>query len=209
MRDAHHPFSFHITHHRLLLFSPGLCINLKRTKIKGPNKQSKQEFEGEPNFYAMPPIRPAVPTAMPTPPAGGAVATNGTENTAIAPQASPTTNMHIPSPAGIPTQHFQYSPYGYPPPSYMFPVPPNAQPYTAAQSPGPGDGQQQQQQVSLRPCIHIPFTATHLFGGQCPLLRRRLRLVHRHRQRPQTIHRHPRQKHKRVKRGKNNVLVTV
>ncbi len=42
-------------HELFLKGRPGLCINMKRTKVKGSTK-SKSEPDNEPNFYQMPPI---------------------------------------------------------------------------------------------------------------------------------------------------------
>jgi hypothetical protein len=37
-------------HELFLKGRPGLCVNMKRTKVKG-NAKSKRDLEGEPNFY--------------------------------------------------------------------------------------------------------------------------------------------------------------
>jgi hypothetical protein len=63
-------------HEFFLRGRPGLCRSMKRVKIKG-NQINKKDFEGEPNFYTMPPVMasllpppgPGVVVALP-PPAG-------------------------------------------------------------------------------------------------------------------------------------------
>ena len=122
---------------------------MKRTKIKGPNKQGKRDYDGEPNFYTMPPVmRPGAAPAT-----QGAVAAPGANGTAT----------------GAPPQLQLYPlpPYGYVPPGYGYPpLPPNHAAHHAysttvqAQSASPTRGAasssgQQQQPQSMYP--YPPF----------------------------------------------------
>jgi len=46
-------------HELFLRGRPGLCVNMKRTKVKGLGGKVRRNLDEEPNFYAMPPIREA------------------------------------------------------------------------------------------------------------------------------------------------------
>jgi len=46
-------------HELFLRGRPGLCVNMKRTKVKGTGGKTKRNPDTEPNFYEMPPIKAA------------------------------------------------------------------------------------------------------------------------------------------------------
>jgi hypothetical protein len=98
---------------------PGLCVNMKRTRVKG-NAKLRRDPDTEPNFYTYPPIGKGGQNAATGPPATGDSATHpaGASSPQV-PVATPPAPMY---------------------PGYMYPAPPypsmspNSGPYTAAQS---------------------------------------------------------------------------
>eukprot|EP00978_Attheya_sp_CCMP212_P019268 scaffold53803_cov52-Attheya_sp.AAC.2 len=146
-------------HELFLKGRPGLCINMKRTKVKGTSKL-KRDPESEPNFYVMRGVGPIASMGVPivppaalegnssvTPTAEDAVETTGTpgEDTTPAgtePASAPESAAPVPAaiapvlPAGVPPGY----PYAYPYPPYHLPPHMMPPPYTVAQSPLSGDG---------------------------------------------------------------------
>ena len=51
-------------HELFLKGRPGLCVNMKRTRVKGNGKREIGP-EKEPNFYSFPPIKPQPSSAAP------------------------------------------------------------------------------------------------------------------------------------------------
>lgn len=110
---------------------------MKRIKIKGANRHvNKKDYEGEPNFYTMPPIRTGTFPSGAVPPGGGASVT-------------------FPGTAGAqPIQASPRMPYAYPiQTGFVFP-PMQPGPFTAAQMPSgdaaaTGQGNPQQQQPMM------------------------------------------------------------
>eukprot|EP00980_Cylindrotheca_fusiformis_P030324 scaffold24656_cov181-Cylindrotheca_fusiformis.AAC.1 len=107
-------------HELFLKGRPGLCVNMKRTRIKGSAKQQTNP-DTEPNFYNFPPISQGGQSAGP----GQSISTSESSGHQL--QASPPSAPVASSPTSM------YPGYMYPAPPYA-PVPPSSGPYGPAQS---------------------------------------------------------------------------
>jgi hypothetical protein len=156
-------------HELFLKGRSGLCVNMKRTKVKGTSKL-KRDPESEPNFYVMRGVGPMASMGLPiVPPAALSAAPEG--NSSVTPAAddaventvtpgedtkpgvtepaqeaestsAPESAAPVPTAVGpvMPAGMPPGYPYAYPYPPYHLPPHMMAPPYTVAQSPLSGDG---------------------------------------------------------------------
>lgn len=96
-------------HPLFLRGQPGLCAELHRMPLKG--ERGDRDPDGEPNFYAMPPMK-ATGDRSPVGPVGHAPGTLGSQYGTPPP-------AHFQPPPPPPPSSFGYS-YGPPPPSYGY-----------------------------------------------------------------------------------------
>lgn len=106
-------------HELFLKGRPGLCVNMKRTKVKGSLKL-KRDPDTEPNFYSYPPIKPVAAPMMSAPP-----------HPNLPPMSHGQQSPMSPMPFAYPGYNYSSAPFpGYPGNSSQQPGP-----YTAAQQP--------------------------------------------------------------------------
>uniref|UniRef100_A0A7S1YDK1 HSF-type DNA-binding domain-containing protein n=1 Tax=Grammatophora oceanica TaxID=210454 RepID=A0A7S1YDK1_9STRA len=126
-------------HELFLRGRPGLCINMKRTKVKGNNKLTRQQPETEPNFYAMPAVGGSGSPPAPSPPSKAPPPALFPQYPAYSygpyPPPPPPPQNYYPPPAAPYPPPYPYPSYYPPPPPHHLLVPPPPEPESEAPLP--------------------------------------------------------------------------
>ena len=123
-------------HELFLKGRTGLCVNMKRTKVKGTSK-IKRDVDNEPNFYAMPPV-----SGRPAPAGAGAPQAAAPFPPPYPPYGYPPgypmpSAPYTAAQTGVPPPMYPYPPfYGYPPGAWG-PMPPQQAPYSPSRGSAP------------------------------------------------------------------------